>query len=59
MYGLLAERLPGAAVISIAHRPEAVALHERQLVIDPARHRLIDGATAVGEGRAWTEQAPF
>ena len=36
MYELLAERLPGAAVISVAHRPAVEALHERQLVIDPA-----------------------
>ena len=34
MYELLAERLPGAAVISVAHRPAVVALHDAA-----ARHR--------------------
>jgi putative ATP-binding cassette transporter len=46
MYRLLAERLPGATVISIAHRPAAVALHERKLTIDPARQRLESSAIA-------------
>jgi vitamin B12/bleomycin/antimicrobial peptide transport system ATP-binding/permease protein len=49
MYGLLAERLPGAAVISVAHRPTVEALHKRQLVIDPASHRVVSSAaTAAG-----------
>jgi len=48
MYELLAQRLPAAAVISVAHRPAAVALHARQLVIDPAGHRVIGGAAAAG-----------
>ena len=48
MYALLAERLPGAAVISVAHRPEVVDLHGRQLVIDPASHRIAVGAAAGG-----------
>ena len=43
MYELLAERLPGAAVISVAHRPSVAAMHDRQLVIDPA----IQGVTSV------------
>jgi putative ATP-binding cassette transporter len=44
MYRLIAERLPGATVISIAHRPAAVALHERKLTIDPTRQRLVSSA---------------
>ena len=48
MYGLLRERLPDAALISVAHRPEVVALHARRLVIDPSGHRIAGGATAVG-----------
>jgi putative ATP-binding cassette transporter len=48
MYALLRERLPGAAVISVAHRPEVVALHRRQLVIDPISHRVAGGALAAG-----------
>ena len=48
MYALLAERLPGAAVVSVAHRPEVVALHERQLVIDPSHHRLASAAATAG-----------
>ena len=37
-----ARALPGATVISIAHRPTVVALHKRQLVIDPATHRVVE-----------------
>jgi putative ATP-binding cassette transporter len=36
MYKLLAERLPNATVLSIAHRPEVARFHQRHLVIDPA-----------------------
>lgn len=36
MYKLLAERLPTATVLSIAHRPEVARFHDRHLVIDPA-----------------------
>ena len=43
MYELLSERLPGAAIISVAHRPSVAAMHDRQLVIDPA----IQGVTSV------------
>jgi putative ATP-binding cassette transporter len=46
MYELLAERLPGAAVISVAHRPTVAAFHKRQLVIDPAQHRVASVAGA-------------
>ena len=48
MYELLAERLPGAAVISVAHRPSVEALHKRQLVIDPASHRVVSSAATAG-----------
>lgn len=48
MYGLLQERLPGATLISVAHRPEVVALHRRSVVIDPSSHRLISGAATAG-----------
>ena len=48
MYELLRARLPGAAVISVAHRPEVVDLHARRLVIDPASRRIAAGATAAG-----------
>jgi len=46
MYELLAQRLPGATVISVAHRPTVEALHKRQLVIDPATHRVVGSAGA-------------
>jgi putative ATP-binding cassette transporter len=36
MYKLLAERLPEATVLSIAHRPEVARFHQRRLAIDPA-----------------------
>jgi putative ATP-binding cassette transporter len=48
MYELLQQRLPGATVISIAHKPEVVALHKRSVVIDPVSHRLAAGATTAG-----------
>jgi len=44
MYELLAERLPGAAVISVAHKPAVAAFHSRQLTIDPASHRVVSSA---------------
>jgi putative ATP-binding cassette transporter len=40
VYQLLHERLPDAAIISIAHNPSVVAFHDRRLVIDPAARRL-------------------
>ncbi len=39
MYQLLAERLPNATVLSIAHRPEVAKYHERRLAIDPTTRR--------------------
>jgi len=48
MYELLRQRLPNATVISVAHRPAVAAFHARQLVIDPARHRVGAGAIAAG-----------
>ena len=48
MYELLHERLAGAAVISVAHRPSVAAMHKRQLVIDPASRRVISSAVAAG-----------
>jgi vitamin B12/bleomycin/antimicrobial peptide transport system ATP-binding/permease protein len=40
LYRLLQERLPDAAIVSIAHRPSVIAYHDRRLVIDPAARRL-------------------
>jgi vitamin B12/bleomycin/antimicrobial peptide transport system ATP-binding/permease protein len=40
LYRLLQERLPDAAIISIAHTPSVIAYHDRRLVIDPAARRL-------------------
>jgi putative ATP-binding cassette transporter len=40
LYELLLERLPGAAIISIAHKESVIAFHDRRLVIDPATRRL-------------------
>jgi putative ATP-binding cassette transporter len=48
MYALLAQRLAGATVISVAHRPAVEALHARQLVVDPTTHRLASSAAAAG-----------
>lgn len=35
MYSLIAEHLPNATVLSIAHRPEVARYHSRRLAIDP------------------------
>ena len=40
LYTLLAERLPDATIISIAHKPSVVAFHDRRVTIDPAARRL-------------------
>jgi vitamin B12/bleomycin/antimicrobial peptide transport system ATP-binding/permease protein len=40
LYGLLRERLSGATMVSIAHKPSVIAFHDRRLVIDPAARRL-------------------
>jgi putative ATP-binding cassette transporter len=39
MYRLLAERLPAATVLSIAHRPDVGKYHARRLTIDPENRR--------------------
>jgi len=39
MYELVRERLPGATVLSIAHRATAFAHHRRQLVVDGKQRR--------------------
>jgi vitamin B12/bleomycin/antimicrobial peptide transport system ATP-binding/permease protein len=40
LYRLLRERLPDAAIISIAHKPSVIAYHDRRLVLDLAARRL-------------------
>jgi putative ATP-binding cassette transporter len=35
VYATLRERLPGTALISIAHRPAVAEFHERQLRVEP------------------------
>ena len=45
MYELLAQRLPNATLISVAHKPEVAASHRRKVVIDPSSRRL---ASATG-----------
>lgn len=47
LYGLLRERLPEAAVISVAHKPSVVAYHDRRLVIDPGARRLLTAPMAL------------
>jgi vitamin B12/bleomycin/antimicrobial peptide transport system ATP-binding/permease protein len=44
MYELLRERLPDAAVVSVAHRPEVFALLEKQVIIDTSTHRMATSA---------------
>jgi putative ATP-binding cassette transporter len=40
MYGLIAERLPGVTMVSIAHKPSVVQFHDRRLELDPEQ-RLV------------------
>ena len=48
MYELLRQHLASATIISVAHRPEVVDLHDRRLAIDPAARRLASGTAAAG-----------
>ena len=41
LYQLLAERLPDATVVSIAHKPGVARFHEARLRIDPVRRRVV------------------
>lgn len=41
LYGLIRERLPGATLVSIAHRPGVARFHEARLRIDPATRRVV------------------
>jgi putative ATP-binding cassette transporter len=43
MYQLLRQRLPGATVVSIAHRETVAAFHDRQITVDPAERRVVCG----------------
>jgi ABC-type uncharacterized transport system fused permease/ATPase subunit len=58
MYELVRQRLPDAAVISIAHRPAVVGFHRRQLIVDPSSRRVASEAapldSAVRPSRADT-----
>ena len=47
IYALLKERLPKAAIISIAHRAEVVGFHDRHLRIDPEAHALVEEPLSV------------
>lgn len=40
LYGLLTQRLPGTAVISIAHKPSVLRFHDRRLLLDPGTRRV-------------------
>ena len=45
LYQLLRERLPSAAIVSIAHRPAVAGYHEHRLQLVPARgHMKLQGA---------------
>ncbi len=44
LYGLVRERLPGAAVVSIAHRSTLAAFHHRRMRIDPDRQAITASA---------------
>ncbi len=44
IYALLKRELKGAAIVSIAHRPEVIALHDRNLQIDADAHSLREEA---------------
>ena len=46
LYQLLEEQLPGATVISIAHKPSVLRFHRRRLLIDPERRRASVGELA-------------
>ena len=41
LYELVRRDLPKTTLVSIAHRPTVKAFHDRQLIIDPASHRVL------------------
>jgi putative ATP-binding cassette transporter len=47
LYGLLQQRLPEAAIISVAHKPSVLAFHDRRVVIDPGARRLLTAPVAL------------
>lgn len=49
LYRLLAERLPSATVVSIAHKPSVLRFHQRRLLIDPEERRASLGELAPAE----------
>ena len=40
MYTLLTQRLPDLTMISIAHKPSVMAVHDRRLVLAPKQRRI-------------------
>jgi ABC-type uncharacterized transport system fused permease/ATPase subunit len=61
MLGVTAERLaqpvarPDATVISIGHRPELAAFHQRKIVFERSRKgaKLVDGAAGGAAAPGW------
>ncbi len=47
LYHLLRQRLPQAAIISVAHKASVVAFHDRRLTIDPGARRLLTEPVAL------------
>lgn len=50
MYQLMVDALPGAAIVSIAHRSTVAAFHDRRLRYLPERGTLQDDAADTGAG---------
>ncbi len=48
-YGLVAERLPQSAIVSIAHRPSVAEHHRRRLMIIPEAQRVLSLSLAMAE----------
>lgn len=50
IYALIQERLPGATIISVAHRPGVAAFHRRRLVLRPETRTLADDLVPAAAG---------
>jgi vitamin B12/bleomycin/antimicrobial peptide transport system ATP-binding/permease protein len=61
LYGLLQARLPGAAIVSIAHRPNLAAYHDKRFALEPnsGPAHLVQPAETTGGRPAETSGSPL
>ena len=57
--GLLSREFTDATVISIGHRPELAAFHQRKIVLERSRKgaKLVDGAVGDAAAPGWLPES--